>query len=54
MRTNEVIEGLRGAGYLATKEIAYAVGGMLVQNIPLLVRGIRAVERPALRRQLQK
>ncbi len=39
MRTNEVIEGLRGAGYLATKEIAYAVGGMLVQNIPLLVEG---------------
>lgn len=39
MRTDEVMEGLRGAGYLATREIAYAVGGMLEQNIPLLVEG---------------
>lgn len=54
MNAKEIREGLQKAGYLASDDIAYAVGGTLEQNIPLLVEGDPGVGKTCLAKAVAK
>lgn len=54
MNKEEIENGLKNGGYLATKEIVYAAAGCINDNIPLLIEGEAGVGKTVLAEEIAK